>query len=141
MANTLDGAIVICRNVEFEFKLKIVMAIIAKEILAEASDVQYHIMRVRWATRSQTRTVDEVKKVCLLLSFLPPIELSSADSVIVSAVRENVDTFAGAFNEEPEPIDDRIVEVIIDESDHDNNPNTKPVVTKRSIFSFFRRKK
>lgn len=141
MAITVAGAVEICKNLEFEYKLKIMMAAIAKEVLNESRSVAFHLERVRWANRALTRPTDEVKKVCLIVSFVVGVELGSTDNVILQAIRGNVDTFAGAFNTEPQSPDGDVTSIIIEETDHDNDPATAPVATKRSIFSFIKSKR
>ena len=141
MANNITEAVEICRNLEFELKLKIVMAFIAKEILAEEPSVPFHLTRARWANRALNRPTDEVKKVCLVMSITPFISLDSEDIPIIQAVRDNVNTFAGAFAELPIPVDGIRTNVVIEETDHDNNVATAPVVTKRTFMNFFKRTK
>lgn len=141
MADTVQEATEICRNLEFELKLKIMMASVAKEVLAESRMAKFHLSRVKWANRALNRPAEEVKKVCLIVSLVSEVELTATDEVVLQAIRDDVDTFAGAFNEAPQSADGDITSVVIEETDHDNNPNTPPVVTKRSIFSFLKRQR
>jgi hypothetical protein len=141
MADNIEAAAVICRNREFELKLKIVMAFISKEVLAEPANTTFHLSRVRWANRALTRPDTEVKKVCMVMSITPGVELDATDNALIQAVRADVDTFAGAFLEEAEPLDGQPTTIEITETDHDNNPVTAPVVTTRRIMNFFRSKK
>jgi len=141
MADSIEQAAVICRNLEFEFKIKIVMAFIAKEVLSEAATVPFHVTRARWANRALNRPLDEVRKVCTVMAVTPGVELTATDEVLIQAVRDDINTFAGVFFEEVEANEGTKTSIEITETDHDNNPITAPVVTKRTIMNFFRNKR
>lgn len=141
MASTIEEAKQLCRNLEFESKLKIVMAFLADEILQEAATVPFHITRVRWANRALNRPAEEVRKVCLIMSLVPGVDDTLGDAQLINETRLKINSFAGAFNEVAELADGDIERVEITETDHDSNPATAPVVTKRSIFSRLRGRK
>lgn len=141
MANTIEQAKALCRDLEFTLKLKIVMAFLADEVLQEAATVPFHITRVRWANRALHRPDEEVRKVCLVMAIVPNVDDTLGDAALIDAVRAKINTFAGAFNEVAQPTDGEIQRVETTETDHDNDPATAPVVTKRSIFSRLRGRK
>jgi hypothetical protein len=141
MADTVDDAAKICRNLEFGLKLKIIMGFLADEVLNEAANVPFHILRTRWAIKALARPDLELGKVCLVMSIVSGVELNSTDAQLITAMRTKINVFAGAFLEDAEAADGTPAQITIEETDHDANPATAPVVTKRTIFNRFRAKK
>lgn len=140
MATTIDGAVTLCADVHFLQKLKAVMGLLAHEILLEQAAVPFHLERTRWALRSLRRPNDEVESMCIVMALVPDIDGATDDAALIAAVRNKINTFAGATRYLPDPVDGVTQELIIVEEDDDNNPNTPPRIkrTFRNLFGLRR---
>lgn len=140
MATTTQEAIVICNDRTFKERLVIVIAFVAKGVLAEATSVPFHNTRARYAVRYLARPMIEVDKACIIVSLSPGVRADATDAVLIQAVRTNFNILAGVFSAAAGPADGIRQEVVIEETDHDNNPATPPIVkrTFRNLFGLLR---
>jgi hypothetical protein len=136
MAKTSLEAVTICTNTQFTARIKILLTKVATEVLAEDPDTPFHNVRARWASRFSSRSAIDVEKACNIVSFSPAVEDDSEDDVLLPILRQHLNVLAGAFNPAPEPVDGVPQEVIVEFTDHDNDPNTAPI-RKRTIRNLF----
>jgi hypothetical protein len=133
MANSLREAAVIVKDEAFKTRIELVMLQIVEEVIAELPTVPFHNLRGNWAKKGLNKSVEEARKSVFLLAGRPGIDLDATDDALRIEMRSIVNVLAGAFvPEAAKPIDlgPEVEEVVEEETDHDNNPLTPPVVTK-----------
>lgn len=96
MATTFQEAAELVIDEDFKLKVRLGLAYVAREVLAEAGSVPFHDQRVVWARSLFGALEREVNKAVTMLAGVPSVVKTIGDGALINEIRAEVNSFAGA---------------------------------------------